>query len=226
MWSQTVKKKIQYTAKITTNEPEKFKKKFRNFFKSWNVIEEHMTIGDILLGSGLCIERKTTNDFDSSILDGRLERQLYNMSHNYDLSVVAVTGTINASRWNKYKVKGRTNRIIARMATIAMSYPNVRVIRVDNDRQLFQLITKLYTKYEMKNNVKKPKARLRNNTSEKDIATTLLTAVPGIGIKRAEKLINDNNLHSLIHMDFDGLLEIMPKKSAETFFSLFSDKKK
>ena len=71
-----------------------------------------MTIGDILLGSGLCIERKTTNDFDSSILDGRLERQLYHMSHNFDLSVVAVDGAINASRLNKNKVKGRTNRIL------------------------------------------------------------------------------------------------------------------
>ena len=95
-----MKKKTHYTAKITTNEPEKFKKQFRTFFKKWNIIEEHMAIGDILLGSGLCIEGKTTIDFDSSILDGRLERQLYHMSHNFDLSVVAVVGSINASRWN------------------------------------------------------------------------------------------------------------------------------
>ena len=57
-----------------------------------------MSVGDIILGSGLCIERKTTNDFDSSILDGRLERQLYHMSHNFGLSVVAVVGYIAPSK--------------------------------------------------------------------------------------------------------------------------------
>ncbi len=219
-------RKTQYTAKITTNEPKKFIKQFKDFFKTWTIKEEHLPVGDILLGSGLCIERKTTNDFDGSILDGRLERQLYHMSHNFDLSVVAVVGYIAPSKWDKYSIKGRESRIIARMATIAMSYPNVRVIKVDNNKQLFQLIAKLYSKYEMKNGVVKPKIVLKNKESKEEVAATLLTALPGIGAKRANKILSGNSLKSITHMELPDLLEIMPKKAAQMLFSLFHEAKK
>tara|TARA_Y100000310_G_C20629816_1_gene788002 strand:- start:675 stop:1316 length:642 start_codon:yes stop_codon:yes gene_type:complete len=212
-----VSKKIAYTAKITTNEPVDFKVKFMKSFKNWEIEEVLLEIGDIILGCGLCIERKTINDFDGSILGGRLDRQIYEMEKAFDLSVIAVVGKIAPSPYMKH-TRGIAQRVPSKMARIALQHPKIRIIRVDNNKQLFYLIRKLYDQYGGEPITEMPQ---RSKGTVDNVSVSMMTSLPQVGVKRAEKILDKYSWSELSRMDKEELMDIMPKKAAKCFSDLF-----
>lgn len=84
-----------------------------------SVVEKQLGVGDYVPGKEIAVERKTVSDFLSSIVDGRLGKQLINMTESYERPLVIVEGDkeeLFESR-NIHK-----NAIIGMLTSIALNY--------------------------------------------------------------------------------------------------------
>ncbi len=63
----------------------------RKFLPDFKFISETLPVGDYIV-NGIIIERKTVDDLLQSVLNGRLNNQLFEMSRNTHLSVLAIIG--------------------------------------------------------------------------------------------------------------------------------------
>ena len=88
---------------------------FDGEFKKRDAVVDRQTlkIGDFLCSERLVIERKTRDDFEASIIDGRLFSQLGNLIENYARVVVVVEGEITSGRINRAALLGAYGSIIA-----------------------------------------------------------------------------------------------------------------
>lgn len=59
------------------------------------VNKQPLEIGDFIVSDKIVFERKTHSDFVSSIIDGRLFEQVYNMKNNFEKTILIVEGSSN-----------------------------------------------------------------------------------------------------------------------------------
>src|SRR3989344_6608807 len=70
--------------------------------------EKQLQVGDYLLSKNVCAERKTSNDFISSIIDGRLFRQLQELKNNFRLPLLILEGNplVNERKIHPNAIRG------------------------------------------------------------------------------------------------------------------------
>ena len=83
------------------------------------VITKPLEIGDYVLSKDVCIERKTVEDFLSSIIDGRLFSQIRNLKQNYTKPLILIEGNI-AELFTLRNI--HKNSIIGALTSIALEY--------------------------------------------------------------------------------------------------------
>jgi len=76
------------TIAVDHRENEKFDRIFKE--KGAHVDRGVLQVGDFLCSARLVIERKTRQDFEQSVIDGRMFSQLPNLVSNYERVVVVV----------------------------------------------------------------------------------------------------------------------------------------
>lgn len=83
-------------------------KSFDDLIKAHGAVVERkqLEIGDFICSDRCIVERKTRNDFEASIIDGRLFQQLPNLVSNYERVVIIVEGESNAERISKEALLG------------------------------------------------------------------------------------------------------------------------
>ncbi|MBU4312723.1 MAG: hypothetical protein KJ706_08405 [Candidatus Omnitrophica bacterium] len=64
-----------------------------SLFSSLDITVKNLKVGDYIINDEIVIERKTTQDFAQSIIDGRLFKQAKNMKKTYDLCLFIIEGT-------------------------------------------------------------------------------------------------------------------------------------
>ncbi|MBS3068554.1 hypothetical protein J4450_07650 [Candidatus Micrarchaeota archaeon] len=87
---------------------------FDEMFKQAGAVAERtqLEIGDFICSARCIIERKTRDDFEASIIDGRLFTQLFNLVSNYERVIIIVEGESNAERLRKESLLGAYATII------------------------------------------------------------------------------------------------------------------
>lgn len=107
------------------------------------VERKRLKIGDYVCEElGVCIERKTIDDFCGSIVDGRMKDQVVNMIHNYPYCYVLVSG----------KIKDRTaeiheNCILGMMVSLIVKH-EVNLVCLDDDVQLVWFMKRLFERHK------------------------------------------------------------------------------
>ncbi len=88
---------------------------FDELFKSMDahVDRRVLEVGDFLCSARLVVERKSRNDFEQSVIDGRLFSQLPNLVSNYERTVVIVEGTSEEGRLQRSSLLGAYSAIVA-----------------------------------------------------------------------------------------------------------------
>lgn len=71
-----------------------------------------LSIGDFVVGE-VSIERKTREDFEASVVDGRLFRQLVEMKDTYKKCILIIEGELPASILNREALLGAYSSIVA-----------------------------------------------------------------------------------------------------------------
>ncbi len=100
------------------------------------VIMKALDVGDYILSKDVCVERKTTEDFISSMIDGRLFNQIKSMRENYAKPLVIIEGNMN----EMYTLRNiHKNAIIGALTSIALDY-QVAIINTKNDAETAEYI--------------------------------------------------------------------------------------
>lgn len=76
---------------------------------------KNLEIGDYLTEGNVCIERKTFQDFVSSIVDGRLFNQIRELKEKYEKSIIVIEG-------NDYYANVSINAVYGAIASVAIDY--------------------------------------------------------------------------------------------------------
>ena len=101
------------------------------FEKDCKIIMKQLTIGDYVLSKDVCVERKSVEDFLSSMLDGRLFSQLVDLRENYDKPLMIIEGNIQ----DLYTLRNiHKNSITGALTSIALDY-NVPILNTKNIKE-------------------------------------------------------------------------------------------
>ena len=97
---------------------------------------QRLKTGDYI-SNEICIERKTIDDFCSSILDGRLKKQVERMKKEFKHCFILISGSICDRKSN---IKERS--VLGKIVSLVVKH-NVKIIMVDNDEQMAFAITRI-----------------------------------------------------------------------------------
>ena len=88
---------------------------FDELFDEYGAVvkRQQLQVGDFLCSENLVVERKTRDDFESSIIDGRLFRQLENLLHNFKRPVLVVEGESDSERIRREALLGAYTTVIS-----------------------------------------------------------------------------------------------------------------
>jgi len=153
-------------------------------------IVKKLPIGDFINEDKpeVCIEHKHIADFVGSFRSGHLQKQLLQMQENYKYNFIIINGS-----WEQQQRFGRgqltVNQIVGMLSSLAVRY-NVKILHINNNSQLSLLVKSIFEKVEDGKEITiKDTELLKNRTTTEDLRIKILTCFNGIGIKKAEKLI-------------------------------------
>lgn len=189
------------------------------FNDSYDIEVGTYPVGDFIFDNKVCFEYKTANDIISSIIDGRVFRQVERMKQ-YPFSYVIVVGDVastinerNASYWNrKNHIKQFTVRNY--LGALARLQIESKVILVDNNQQAWTIMDFLTKKLLSDNpnirGVDRPKATLS------DPVATFLSCIyindsQRLGIKTAvmiREYLHLESLKDLLDVQFEDLVKV------------------
>ncbi len=147
----------------------------------------------------IAVERKNANDYVNSILDGRLFDQVYNLSKSYEVSFICIIGTPDFDRLKKEAFLGS-------LLSIALKTKG-RVVPVQFENEFdFCLALKLLNR-QVENGKVTAFPMLRKFKVEDSIA--MLTAIPGIGVEKARRLLNRfGSVYNIVNASIADLMKV------------------
>ena len=189
------------------------------YFHDYDIQVGSYPVGDFIFEDKVCFEYKTANDIISSIIDGRVFRQVERMKQ-YPYSYVVIVGNVadtinerNANYWNrKHQLKQFTVRNY--LGALARLQIESKVVHVDNNQQAWVIMEFLTKKLLDKNpnirGVDRPKATLS------DPIATFLSCIyindsQRLGIKTAvmiREYLKLENLSDLLQVTYDDLVSV------------------
>jgi len=178
---------------------------------------KQLDLGDYLLSDRMVVERKTANDFEASIVDGRLFEQAGRLEDNYDFPILIIEGQLKAMRIHQDAFMG---------AFMAMFVDfGIQIINTRNEEETAKMIYLLAKREQLKD--KRPIRLL-----EKKKAYTLehqqlrvLEAFPTIGPIMAKKLLDEfGSLDKVFSADIKELEAVLGKAKASKLKDLLDAK--
>lgn len=142
-----------------------------------------LEVGDYLISSETCCERKTTNDFVKSIIDGRLFTQLNEMKRLYPNPILIIEGN---SLYENDNI--RPEAIRGALATIATEI-KIPILWSKCARETSELLIAIAKREQI---IKKKGIKIRFEKKPKDIRKLqeyLVSGLPGVDGERARKLL-------------------------------------
>jgi Fanconi anemia group M protein len=152
--------------------------------KRCEVEEKNLEVGDYLLSKRVCVERKTTNDFLSSLIDGRLFDQVKDMKDNFSNPIIIMEG--ETLFYDDRKIN--PNAIRGALAAITVDF-SVPVIWTKNQLETAEMLFTIAKReqLEIKKSVSlrgRKKARSMNEVQE-----FLIAGLPNISREKAKSLL-------------------------------------
>ena len=149
------------------------------------VVEKQLETGDYIPGKEIAVERKTVSDFLSSLVDGRLSKQLLNMTESYERPVVILEGNHNELFTSRNIHK---NAVIGMLTSIALNY-QVPILFTNSESETAQYIY-VVAKREQAGKGTDVRLRLgRKGLSLEEQQRFVVESLPLIGPQMAKKLL-------------------------------------
>jgi ERCC4-type nuclease len=183
---------------------------------------KRLEVGDYLIRHGsfeISVERKDIRDYVSSIINGRLFNQLYNLSANFEKSFIFIIGDFGL-------VDKRIDRraFIGSLISIALKEAGgtIHAIQLGNDEEFCLALRYLNNQLESGKLKAIPRAKRGSD------ATAMLMAIPGIGEEKARRLLEKfGNIHRIVNASMAELMktEGIGKKQARRIYNFVRGRK-
>jgi ERCC4-type nuclease len=195
--------------------------------------EKHLDVFDYFVGSedengwnGIGIERKSSEDYVSSLVSGHLDQQLYNMSYLSDLSYLIIIGDItSALLFRKVNREVVISSLVGASLKKADSGKRGQVITVnlENDYDFVSFLKHLDAKVsQIENRI--PIIKKRGDYT--DIKLKVVMSFPGIGEKTAKNILRKfKTINSFASSEVDDLCKVdnIGRKKAEQIYKILND---
>jgi len=140
-----------------------------------------LKVGDFICSDRVCVERKTGDDFVSSIIDGRIFRQAEELKNNFSKPVMIIEG-------NNLRENMNDNAIKAALASIVLDY-DIPVIMTRHEEETAKMIFWLAKREQMTSKrgivirgKKKPKEL-------KDLQERVVSGLPGVSVVLSKRIL-------------------------------------
>ncbi|MFH0817303.1 MAG: ERCC4 domain-containing protein [Candidatus Micrarchaeota archaeon] len=145
------------------------------------VEKKRLEVGDFILSERVIAERKTRNDFESSIIDGRLFAQAARMKGQFERAIIIVEG-------ESFEERVKRSALLGALASIMVDYG----IPVMFTRDLGGTAEFLFAVAKREQLGEKREIRLLGERKAKTLPEQqqlIIECLPGVGPKRAKELL-------------------------------------
>ena len=155
-----------------------------DYFEQYHAkIQKKMLVcGDYIVSDRVVVERKTTEDFVQSIIDGRLFSQVKNMKDNFEKPVLIIEG------YGKLYERLHPNTVRGAFGSLMLDY-SVPVIFTRDQAETAGFVFWLAKREQNENNRDVPLRIKQKKLSEKEQQEFLVAGLPGISVVRARSLL-------------------------------------
>ncbi len=139
-------------------------------------------VGDFIISKRVVVERKTINDFVSSIIDRRIFKQIENMKEFYERPVIILEGTEDI-----YSVRNvHPNAIRGAIASITVDY-GIPIIRTENAVETAEMLIAIARREQAEK--KEISLHKKKPMSKAEIQVYVVSSLPMIGPNTAKRLL-------------------------------------
>jgi len=197
------------TILVDSREPKHIPAKLRAMGIEVKVRE--LEVGDYQIGESLVIERKTIDDFISSVQNKRLYEQLYMLSKSCDKPLLYLIGVYPRRpplrRIGKRLVPVDLDSFLRTQKVISYYSFKVPVIHVGSENDFIKDLLEYYKKSNKPAALRPVKAVKRERTIE-EITFDVLSCIPRIGRKTAACLASNYKLSEIVSMSREELVNL------------------
>lgn len=173
----------EFILKMDAREPDKIKNLVAK--SEMKHVIEQLPIGDFVCDN-ICIERKEMGDLINSIRTGHLQKQLLQMEDSFEKCFLIISGNPKDIWMNPYLKGWTVNHHLGTLASLAVRYPRTKMIQVENDTQLVNIIPRIIEKCRDGKCMSKYDTELmRYKIDVEDIKLRMLMSIPRIGLEKA-----------------------------------------
>ncbi len=152
----------------------------KELYKLGAIIEaKRLEIGDYVVSSDVCIERKTMHDFVSSIVDGRLFQQVEQMIDNYPRPMLLIEGQYYERQVHPNAVRGAILYLAEQRVPIIWS-------RDAGESAAYIFLEAKREQFERKKSIS---LHARKPMTDKQWQEYIVASLPGVGLQLARNLL-------------------------------------
>ena len=140
-----------------------------------------LNVGDFICSERVCVERKTGNDFISSIVDGRLFQQAEELRDNFTKPIILVEGNYYAGGMNE-------NAIKAALVSIILSY-EIPIIMTKDEKETARTIFWLAKKEQIDSNIAVGIKGAKKPKKMKDLQEHVISGLPGVSVVLSKRIL-------------------------------------
>ncbi|MEM0201279.1 MAG: ERCC4 domain-containing protein [Candidatus Micrarchaeaceae archaeon] len=178
---------------------------------------KQLPVGDYIISDRMCVERKTVNDFENSIIDSRIFDQAERLSKSFSKPILILEGNIDDAKLGR-------NVILGTILSLYREY-NILIINSYSPEETSYLLSRFVEK-EQNEQKREPKlSGIKKNRSELELQIMILSSIPGIGTKTARNMLSYfKNIKNIVDATPKELMKIekIGKKKAEKINSLLN----
>ncbi|MEO0282099.1 MAG: ERCC4 domain-containing protein [candidate division WOR-3 bacterium] len=181
-----------------------------------NVSFKRLEVGDFLVSDNICIERKSSNDFINSIIDGRLFEQAENIKNNFKKGIIMIEGNNADGRITE-------NALKASIATVIVKY-DLDVLRTENEKETARMIYYIAKKEQEQGKSVVIKGKRKGKQID-ELQLQLLCSLPGISNGLSKKITEKfSNIKEFVNADQDEIRKIkgLGKTNAKKIYDIFN----
>ncbi|MHA1798200.1 MAG: DEAD/DEAH box helicase, partial [Candidatus Helarchaeota archaeon] len=179
---------------------------------------KRLEVGDYILSDRVAVERKTTEDFIASIIDGRIWQELINLSVNYVIPILLLEGPLPQSSKRIHQ-----NAILGALSSIAIKF-KIPTIYSKDEEDTANILMALAKKEQIEQK-RTLKIRFEKAATERSqILERIVAGIPGIDLKRSQSILKHfrtlNNIFKQKNVDEFIKIEGIGKKIAKDIIDI------
>ena len=202
-----------------------------------------LTVGDFVLSSVHCVERKSISDLFGSFASGRLYTQAEQMSKYYKCPALLIefdpSKSFRLQNSNELGSEIRSDAISSKLALLTMHFPKLRILWSKSPHETLRIFKELKRHHdevdvekaieigrnESEELLLKPETGTAGTDEEdevNEVARDMLLRLPGVNVHNARRIMREcDSLADLAQMSRDDLRRIAGPVTGQKLFTFF-----